>query len=312
MNPLMWLSSLGITDRASGMYADAGFGQHTFGDMLKNGPPFIAINATDLTKGTRFTFIQDYFSLICSDINSYPVAHGVAASAAVPVIFNPVVIRNYDNCDLANSSEFLNRAENRGRLTVRDSARAGSSYALKEERPYVHLVDGGISDNLGLRLISETIEMSGGMHAYLNKAFGNRPFQVPRHYVIIFVNASVKADTDIDSKKTPPSMTQTINTVTDAQLHQYNNETIELIQSQMKRWEREMSTPDRPVHSHFIALELKSVVPDSLKDRINLIPTSLGLPKVEVELLIKTGRELLRNNAEFQTLLNMIKEESGR
>ena len=35
------------------------------------------------------------FSALCSDLTSYPVSLAVAASAAVPVVFAPIVIQNY-------------------------------------------------------------------------------------------------------------------------------------------------------------------------------------------------------------------------
>ncbi|MCZ6829377.1 MAG: hypothetical protein O7F73_07295, partial [Gammaproteobacteria bacterium] len=50
---------------------------------------------TDLTTGNRFAFTQSTFDLICSDIDSYPVSRAVTASSAVPVLFNPIVLKNY-------------------------------------------------------------------------------------------------------------------------------------------------------------------------------------------------------------------------
>jgi NTE family protein len=35
------------------------------------------------------------FSALCSDLTNYPVSLAVAASAAVPVVFAPVVIQDY-------------------------------------------------------------------------------------------------------------------------------------------------------------------------------------------------------------------------
>ena len=48
--------------------------------------------------GVRFSFVQEYFNLLCSDLSSFPVARAVTASSAVPVLFNPVVVENYRAC----------------------------------------------------------------------------------------------------------------------------------------------------------------------------------------------------------------------
>ena len=65
--------------------------------MRRDGP-LIIINASDLGYGARFSFLQEYFNLLCSDISTFPVARAVAASSAGPVLFYPVVVENYHEC----------------------------------------------------------------------------------------------------------------------------------------------------------------------------------------------------------------------
>tara|TARA_B100000676_G_scaffold303214_1_gene353380 strand:- start:46 stop:369 length:324 start_codon:yes stop_codon:yes gene_type:complete len=101
-------------------------------------------------------------------------------------------------------------------------------------------------------------------------------------------------------------MRQTLNAVTDAQLQLYNNETTDLIKLKLEQWVDETKTQGIPVEAHLISIELKSVSSDRLRNRLNLIPTTLGLPEEEVELLIGTGRKLLRENPQFQKLLKSI------
>ena len=90
----------GRTERAIQFYEEHIFHHATFADMAKSNRPFIFINASDLGYGVRFSFIQEYFNLLCSDLSTYPVARAVAASSAVPVLFNPVVVENYAGCDI--------------------------------------------------------------------------------------------------------------------------------------------------------------------------------------------------------------------
>jgi NTE family protein len=57
--------------------------------------PFVILNATDLTMGAGFSFSQDDFDRICSDLGPIPVARAVLASSAFPVAFTPITLKNY-------------------------------------------------------------------------------------------------------------------------------------------------------------------------------------------------------------------------
>ena len=67
----------------------------TFRDLLSRTRPRVWINASDIYNRTAFVFAPVTFSALCSDLSSYPVSLAVAASAAVPVVFAPIVIQNY-------------------------------------------------------------------------------------------------------------------------------------------------------------------------------------------------------------------------
>ena len=64
-------------------------------DLLSRPRPRVWINASDIYNRTAFIFAPVTFSALCSDLSSYPVSLAVAASAAVPVVFAPIVIQNY-------------------------------------------------------------------------------------------------------------------------------------------------------------------------------------------------------------------------
>jgi hypothetical protein len=51
-------------------------------------------------------------------------------------------------------------------------------YLNTDDHQYVHFVDGGITDNLGLRAIHDIIEMAGGMNQFFDKENGRK---APRH-----------------------------------------------------------------------------------------------------------------------------------
>src|SRR5690348_17244906 len=71
------------------------YGQATFRDLLRRQRPRVWINAADIYNRTAFIFAPVTFSALCSDLASYPVSLAVAASAAVPVVFAPIVIEHY-------------------------------------------------------------------------------------------------------------------------------------------------------------------------------------------------------------------------
>ena len=46
----------------------------TFGDLDRGTGPLILVSATDISSGTRFTFSQAIFDVICSDLNAFPLS----------------------------------------------------------------------------------------------------------------------------------------------------------------------------------------------------------------------------------------------
>ncbi len=202
-NPLGWFRSTGRTETAVKYYEEVVFQDATFADMGRSGGPLVLINASDLGYGVRFSFVQEYFNLLCSDISSFPVARAVTASSAVPVVFNPVVVENYQECKQTLPgwlTEAQQRVEGDPQLTeVVDGLK---SYFKKENRQYAHFVDGGITDNLGLRAIYEVIEVAGGAKVFVEKR-GRKP---PRQMVVISVNASTEVEPEMDKSNKQPSL----------------------------------------------------------------------------------------------------------
>ena len=98
-NPINWGKLFSAyydrSDLAADYYDKHVFEGKTFGDLLARKEPMIVINATDMVHGTRFSFIQDVFDVICSDLSTFPVARACAASSAVPMVLSPVTLRNY-------------------------------------------------------------------------------------------------------------------------------------------------------------------------------------------------------------------------
>lgn len=80
------------------------FKQKTFSDMGKNNLPYVILNASDLNNAMTFSFTQQQFDFLCSDLSSYPVANAVMASSSVPGIFAPISLHNFSDCPQRSQS----------------------------------------------------------------------------------------------------------------------------------------------------------------------------------------------------------------
>ena len=301
LNPLEWFSSAGRTEMAVKLYEKSVFPGATFADMERAGSPLVLINASDLGYGVRFSFAQEYFNLLCSDISDFPVARAVTASSAVPVLFEPVVVENYQDCKKEKPA-WLVAAEKRaaGDPEMTLAVDGLNSYFKKDRRQYAHFVDGGITDNLGLRAIYEIIEISGGSKVLVEKKLDRKP---PRRLVVISVNASTDPEPEMDVSNKQPSLKETIGAMSDVQLHRYNVATLELMDKSVKRWARELSTSGRSVTPYFIQVGFRDIRQPEQLQFFNRVPTSFALSDEQVDKLIAAGRELLRNNPDFQRFL---------
>ena len=307
LNPLEWLAPTGRTEMATKYYEKHIFKGATYADMIQKGRPMIVINASDLGYGVRFSFVQEYFNLLCSDLSTFPVARAVTASSAVPVLFNPVVVENFQKCG-TELPEWLEAAKKRAAddPLLTSTFEGLETYLERDKRKYAHFVDGGITDNLGLRAVYDIIEMTGGMTNYLHKY--NR--QPPRRIVVIVVNASTEPEPEMDQTNKQPSLMETIGAMSDVQLHHYNVATIELMKKSLARWARAMSTPENAVKSYFMRVNVKDIKDPERRAFLNKVPTSFKLTDEQVDKLVEAGGELLRDNPEFRRLLDDFESES--
>ena len=312
MNPIRWFSTIGRTEMAVKIYEREVFQGATFEDMRREGAPMILINASDLGYGVRFTFVQEYFNLLCSDISSFPVARAVTASSAVPLLFNPIVLENFHDCKAEGMPSWISEAKIRlaGRTEMRQVLRGLETYYLEDRRKYAHFVDGGITDNLGLRAMYEVIELAGGVESFVKKT-GRK---TPRYAAVISINASTRPEPEMDMSNLQPSIAETIDAMSNVQLHRYNDATTEMMQKSLKRWAGLISTPERPVTVYFAQVGFEDIRDPQAWHFFNRIPTSFSLTEQQVDRLIQAGRELLRDNPEFKRLLADLDGtgESGR
>jgi NTE family protein len=164
LNPFYWgpLNSpeWGRSELAADIYDEILFNGATFADLQRGSGPMILASATDLSSGARFYYTQQMFDILCSDLGAVRLSRAAASSSGVPVVLSPVTIHNY-----GGSCGYRSRRSSRASSSAavaRPAARTIQQikelryYEDGKQRPYLHLVDGGVSDNLGMRGILET------------------------------------------------------------------------------------------------------------------------------------------------------------
>lgn len=175
----------------------------------------------------------------------------------------------------------------------------------QERLKYVHLVDGGITDNLGLHALYDLVTLSGGAKKKLEQA-GKKP---PKHFVVISVNSSTNPIRDMDVSNKEPSIGETVGAMSSVQLHRYNAATTALMESSIKKWAEEVSTSEHQVKAYFINIGIEDVVKPEVRLFFNTIPTSFGLSEETIDRLINGGIELLYKDPEYQRLVSDLQGE---
>jgi NTE family protein len=300
ISPGYWLgtafSGFDRTEMAIDFYDRTIFKGATFNDMAANGPPFIDINATDLTTGMRFTFSQDLFDMICSDLGSMKVARAVTASSAVPVAFPTIVLENHaDQCDVSGTREWdilqNTQPNSEAQAQLLENLR---SYRDHEKRKYIHLVDGGISDNLGLRAMIDRLEGLG------DNRFDRVRDAGIKNILIILVNAAVERDSFIEQSAKKPKPATTMSAFIDSQMKRYDQETIDRLHQNIDQYQARADEQQLPLQIFFSEVTFDHVQLADASSMLNNMPTSLELSDRDVDQLIASARILLRHEPSFK------------
>jgi NTE family protein len=299
-------ANMSRTRIARDFYDEHVFEHKSFGDLAKlEGRPRIYINATDLVQGNRFTFDQNTFDIICSDLDSFPISAATAASSAVPGLLSPIVLRNFAGGCGFEPPEWLDELVADRRSNPRGALVAGqfASYLDPEQKRYIHLVDGGVSDNLGMTVVLERLGAMGGVEGYSQKM----NLEIPDHIVVIIVNAEIEPVETLNLKSVSPGLAATMGLVSGAQIRRANFETLDLSQRTITTIGEKLNSAGRPVTTHLI--EVSFDLDDSEDERHYLkhVPTSFKLSDEQVDRLISSGRKILRDSPDFQAALEAIR-----
>jgi len=315
LSPKAWIRLLpGLFERsdlAAEYYNQLIFNKKHFSDLRKDAP-YIVINATDLSLGQGFAFTDYHFRWICSDLDGYPISRAVAASSAVPVLFSPITLENHSaKCNYSpiiwSSKDSGDKEQKRYEQTLQIK-----KYRDNEQYKYLHLVDGGIADNLGIRSLIDMTTFHGNN---MWNAFNTYNMQKTKKLVFIVVNASGFPNANTAKSRLPPSTFNVLDTTTSIQSNKYNVETIDLLRSKFPIWKRQIAqgrckksrtTGCAKIEMDLIEVSLQDL---TLKEKSDLpyVPTSLELPAKTVDKLTAAGSNLLQRSETYQKLLKSLR-----
>jgi NTE family protein len=319
-NPVSWVKLFSPyydrSDLAADYYNKYVFDGKTFGDLLAQKEPLVVINATDMVHGTRVSFIQNAFDLICTDLSTFPVARACAASSAVPIVLSPITLRNYaGDCGYHLPQSLVEIMNPPRDVTSRrfDLANNMLPFLDSARKPFIHLVDGGVADNLGLRAMLERVTLMGDSWTTLKAAKMENVHKI----VFVVVNAETAINDKWDRWEKIPPFGAMLDSYSSISIERYNMETVALLSESFSRWTDEIrkgrcgSNPitTEPGSCGDIEFYLVQVKFDALDDeaernQLKRYPTSFVLEPEQVDHLRDAAHRILRESKEFQRLLS--------
>ena len=280
------------------------------------------VSATDISTGSKIGFVPATFDIMCSQLGPFRLARAAAASSAVPVVLSSVTINNYGGtCGYTVPSwvKLFLDSDDPPRPAARAIRRLKELEALKDgkERPFIHLVDGGISDNVGLRGVLEIIESFEALQALGLPT----PLDHVQRIVILIVNSLSSPSTNWDEKEDGPGIIDTLIKATGVPIDKYSYEAVEQLRDIEARWRifQRVSAiatfpPGKDATVTYVRNAPKAKIYPidvsfpALKDKaereyLNQLPTSFVLTDEQVDRLRRAAGTIIMDSPEFRQVL---------
>ncbi len=309
----LWSPYFGRTHILAELLDEALFEGKTYGDLLRRHQrPALNIHATDMAILSRFEFTQVDFDWLCSDLSQLPIARAAAASAALPLVLSPMSFKNYaGTCGFEAPSGSVEEVIRRS-VSAAQRASEYISYLDAKKRPYIHLLDGGLSDNVALRGLLEGSIVLGGLENLLK-------FERVKHvrkFVIISVNAETSPDAMEFTSDQIPTLSKSLSALIDVPINRYSSDTIALLRSAVETSRQHLRAQPRAADSpftedadiYFINASLGEIADPDERASLMRIPTTLYLTDEQIDRLLLAAARLIQNDPEFQRLMHDIEK----
>ena len=267
-------------------------------------------------------FVQQNFDVMCSDVSGIRLARAAAASSAVPVVLSPLTIDNYGGSCGYEPPEWVRPfigATKPPRPAGRMLRRLRDLRAIEEAQGdrYLHLVDGGVSDNLGLRSLLNYMEAFEALRA-LGKP---TPLDHVKRLIIFVVNSVSTPSFDWNKSENPPGTLPILVKTAGVPIDRYANEWVELLKDVDARWSmlRQVrgspsftknadsgmsqieNAPDAEIYP--IEVSFQALKNEAERERLNELPTSFALTDAAVDSLRTAAAQIVLESPELREAL---------
>jgi len=324
LNPLTIVKGIsgGVNGRDTfGRYLDDTlFHGATFGDLHHKSHIKTWINATDMANNAPFLFSPETFDALCSDLSRVRLSEAVAASAAFPLVFTPIVLEAHQGKCTYREPDWLTAARYNPEATaaMRAHARALESYTNPDEVKFVKLLDGGITDNFGTTGLA--VERARAQQPYAPLT----PEEAVKLKRMLFLvaNAGVEKDYDWTQKVAGPGGVNLAMSIATSAMSAASRSGYDSMRGEMRLWESELIewrcalplSEVRRLRGTTQGWDCKDVkllvgeasfasLPTAMRDQLDAVPTRLKLPTAQVDMVIEAGRMATRLSPEFNGLL---------
>jgi NTE family protein len=179
-------------------------------------------------------------------------------------------------------------------------------------KPYIHLVDGGVADNLGLRAALERVTLMGDPWTTLKASKMENVHKV----VFVVVNAVTAIDDKWDRWEKIPPFGAVLSSYSSIAIERYNMETVALLQESFARWAdeiREGRCGSNPISTepgacgdiefYLVQVRFDALNDEAEREALKRFPTSFVLKDEQVDQLKDAAHRILKESSEFQRLL---------
>jgi predicted acylesterase/phospholipase RssA len=313
--PQNWQYLGARTEIAAKLYDGRVFDGATYQRLEQRPRPYVILNGTDATTGARFEFNQEQFDLLCSNLSQVPIARGVTGSSAFPGLLNSIAIDSHNKQGCGYAGPGSGAADDWVKLGLQDRSINQTRYRAAQgilayrdpNRTTLHVLDGGLADNIGLRSVIQALESTDrpiGRKPDGSEALGgwsllsminNRKIKT---LIVITANARTKHDSDADTRTGGPSTFGVLGAASGIPMGNYSTDTLEQLQSTL----RSLVEPTALASLKTLAIEVSfedlpdnASQADSERHFFQNLPTSFELQPFEVDCLIDRGARLLRD-----------------
>lgn len=293
------------------------FHDKTFAALRRSDAPTVWITASDIYNRTPFHFSDDTFEALCSDLDKVLLSDAVSASAAVPVAFAPVVVSATQTQCNYQTPQWLQNTLTNTDVSLRLNAYARSLYAYRNDpkQRYIKLLDGALTDNIGVTPFALA-------RASANNAYGPlSPAEAVKLRKLIFIVADAGTEGEEPWVKTVegPVLSEVAAASVFTSISSSVRDGFDALKLATNQWQKDLidyrcSLPLATVKNYRETLQgwnCKDVTlvvevvsfrdfDTTTQTKLNQIPTRFKLPKEQVDLAISSGRKAVLQHEKIQ------------